>query len=101
MAIIIDSTNHGQPEILRIDIKRLLSNQENWDSAIPQLVDPSNRRKVQPEIWIKNVIPIAKENSIDLKIVRGWNGYLYMNKEDIPSKEVDPYAVEGCTMQSS
>jgi len=97
MSLIIDSTNHGRPELLRVDIQRLLKDQATWDEAIPHLVDSANRRRVQNEIWAKIVLPLAAENSIDLKLVRSDDGYLYSNESEVG----DPYAIEGCMTASS
>ncbi len=101
ISIIVDSTAHGMPEILVVDLKRHFSSQENLDSVVPFLVDPSNRRKIQRENWDKIVLPLVIKNNLKLPFYRNKKtNFLYLHGEQ-KSKSDDPYAIAGaCNMSS-
>ena len=99
--MIVDSTSHGMPELLVIDVKRHFSSQENIDKVVDILTNPQKRRRIQTEVWDMIVLPLVKKNDIELPLYRNNNtGYLFKKKkEDIGS--IDEYAVEGaCNMSS-
>jgi hypothetical protein len=98
----IDTTNHGKAEILKVDLKRIFSSQKNLDEVLYELVDPEKRRRIQPENWEKLVLPMIKENSLDLEFYRDDDGYLYHISEKKETETyVDEYAIEGCSTMSS
>lgn len=99
--VIVDSTNHGQRELLVVDLKRHFSSQENLDSVASRLVDPNKRRKIQKENWENIVLRLVDENNLVLPFYRDTEtGLLYSNNESTVS-ESDPYAVKGACNASS
>ncbi len=100
--MVIDSTNHGKAEILQVDLKRIFSSQESLDNALNELVNSQKRRRIQPEIWLKLVLPMIKEKSLNLEFYRAEDGSLYHLSEKKDTKDyADEYAIEGCTTMSS
>ena len=98
--MVIDSTGHGMPELLVIDLKKHFSSQENLDSIVPLLVDPNNRRKIQKNNWEKIVLPLVVENNLKLSFYRdAKTDLLYLHKSN--DDGLDEYAIEGACNRSS
>jgi hypothetical protein len=98
--VIVDTTGHGMPELLVVDLKRHFSSQQALDSVASILVDSFKRRRVQKENWENIVLPLVAKNNLKLPFYRDEDtGLLYQNS--INDESVDEYAVEGACNASS